>query len=502
MQPPIGYEFLRQMCAVKSFDYSPIAKVASVTKVTLAADALLVPASVAPLGRDVLAHLLFALKHEGMCLPILAQVLPLVDGTLLAAAYTQSPTSSYIRVLCYLWEYFAQQRLAAPDVAKNTATALVFDPERYITTPTTLRGRDARWHVCFNGLGSLAYCPIVRRTPAVLARIEDDTLAKTAAFTATLPKVALDRALEWAYLHETESSFAIEREAPSQQRAQAFVALLQQAHDARPLAEPDWTALQNAVISNPLLHASSYRTEQNWLRGPGRGALGVSYVPPSPDLAAELMGELQTMTRELPSRIDAIVAAAVCSFGFVFIHPFMDGNGRLSRFLFHHALCQSGRLPNGLILPVSVAMQRREADYLTCLQTFSKPARQWWQVTWIDEGQYQLTWLGHDSIYRYWDATACAEFGLAIAKEALEVELQQEADFLAHYDAVYAAVNAQFDVQSNDLATLILSALGNEGIVSKHRRKQFANRVPIGVFDLIEKVADAFCPLAYRRTPH
>ena len=38
------------------------------------------------------------------------------------------------------------------------------------------------------------------------------------------------------------------------------------------------------------------------------------------------------------------------SFGFVFIHPFMDGNGRLSRWLFHYSLCRSGRLKHGAIL--------------------------------------------------------------------------------------------------------------------------------------------------------
>lgn len=37
--------------------------------------------------------------------------------------------------------------------------------------------------------------------------------------------------------------------------------------------------------------------------------------------------------------VDPLVAAACVSFGFVLIHPFMDGNGRLSRFLFHHQLC-------------------------------------------------------------------------------------------------------------------------------------------------------------------
>jgi Fic family protein len=290
-------------------------------------------------------------------------------------------------------------------------------------------------------------------------------------------------------LHETESSFAIEREAPTQARAQAFVQLLQQAHEPQDLTEEYLVTLQNAVISNPHLHAAAYRTEQNWLRGPGRGSLGVSYVPPAPHLAKALMQPLMALANSLPRSIDPIVAASICSFGFVYLHPFMDGNGRLSRFLFHRALCQSGRLASGLILPVSVAMQRREADYLMCLQSFSKPARALWQVTWVDEGQYVLEWQGDDSIYRYWDATAAAEFGLEMAKVALKVELQQESEFLAKYDAVVAAVNAQFDVQNNDLATLVLSALANNGIVSNNRRKQFAHRVPEAVFALLETVA-------------
>jgi Fic family protein len=217
----------------------------------------------------------------------------------------------------------------------------------------------------------------------------------------------------------------------------------------------------------------------------------VSYVPPAPDLAAQLMQQLLVLARDLPRSIDPIVAASICSFGLVYIHPFMDGNGRLSRFLFHRALCQSGRLPSGLILPVSVAMQRREAEYLACLQAFSKPARAFWQVTWVDEGQYQLEWQGHDSLYRYWDATACAEFGLAVAQEALEVELQQESEFLARYDAVYATVNAQFDLLNNDLATLVLSVLGNDGVLSNNRRQQFAQRVPEAAFQLLEQVAQA-----------
>ena len=50
--------------------------------------------------------------------------------------------------------------------------------------------------------------------------------------------------LAWAYLSETEDSFAIEREKPSADKAEAFVQLLKQAHQTHyvrlPLAElPD-----------------------------------------------------------------------------------------------------------------------------------------------------------------------------------------------------------------------------------------------------------------------
>ena len=56
--------------------------------------------------------------------------------------------------------------------------------------------------------------------------------------------------------------------------------------------------------------------------------------------------------------------------------------------MFHKALCSSGKLGKGLLLPVSVAMKRHEADYSAVLQSYSRQARERVQVTWIDEGAY------------------------------------------------------------------------------------------------------------------
>ena len=55
--------------------------------------------------------------------------------------------------------------------------------------------------------------------------------------------------------------------------------------------------------------------------------------------------------------------------------------------MFHKALCSSGKLGKGLLLPVSVAMKRHEADYSAVLQPYSRQARERVQVTWIDEGE-------------------------------------------------------------------------------------------------------------------
>lgn len=479
---PVGYEFLRRTFGLSAFAPRRPALVRPVTRLEPTDEALLVPPTVAPDSVDPLLHVLFALKHEGVNLQILAEALPRIEAGAMAAAIRHAPTGAYARLACYLWEAFTGRELADLPAVGGPYVSL-FDPDRYVTGPEV---RSSRWRVAFNGLGTLAYCATVERTPAIAEGMRSDILARTKAFVDALGVGMTDRALAWAYLHETESSFEIEREAPSDEKARAFVALLHQAHEGRPLSEDYLVELQNAALTNPYNAAAAFRTEQNWLQGPGRGAAAVSYVPPPPDLARELMEELMRWANDASRALDPIIAASVISFAFVLIHPFMDGNGRLSRFLFHHALCQSGRLEKGLILPVSVAMKRNEAEYLRTLQSFSKPARERWAIRWADEGEYLLQFKGTPALYRFWDATACVEFGFRMAAQALEIELREETEYLVRFDRVARAVDERFDLRGSDLATLVNSALASGGVVSKHRRKQFGGRVPSDAFDFIE----------------
>jgi hypothetical protein len=136
-------------------------------------------------------------------------------------------------------------------------------------------------------------------------------------------------------------------------------------------------------------------------------------------------------------------------------------------------------------------MKREERLYLETLQAFSQPARELWDVRWIDHGQYAFDFTGSKAIYRFWDATASVRFTLEMAKRALEVELREETIFLEQYDKIVKAVSATYDVRGSDLANLVMMCLTNSGTVSKNRRKQYQYSVQPEVFDYIETVAQA-----------
>lgn len=481
---PVGYAMLLQEPAVKAPLRPVMAEIRAVTRKERIAQTLAVPANMAPPAGDLLGHSLFALKHEGVDLCILAQALPLIPEADIRTAYNAAPTSQYLRKACYLWEHFTGQTIAREEPTTRPAYTPLFDPEQYLTVDGP---RDQRWRVEFNGLGTLDYCATVERTPALQSLLNAGLLAQATAFTESLPKELLDRTLAWAYLHETRSSYAIENETPSGNKATRFVNLLKQAHEPRQLDEDYLVQLQNATLSNPYSQAASFRTEQNYLANGLRGALGVTYVPPEPELSRHLMEQLMALANQPPRGIDPLILASLISFGFVFIHPFMDGNGRLSRFLFHQVLCQRGVLKHGLLLPVSMVLRERESDYLNALQAFSRPAREYWHVDYIHDEDVTCTFTGHPALYRYWDATPCCEFMAQATEQAIERHLKQESLFLQRYDAIYRRIDQQFDVTNADLAKLVMFCMDQKGTLSQHRRKQYQYRVPADVFDALEQ---------------
>jgi len=105
----LGYEFLRQSLRLSAFPLKRPAREFAVTKVAPAETSLAVPSHVAPEDDDPVSHILFALKHEGTNLQVLSEALPLIDATAIRARLMDAPNSAYVRLLCYLWEAFAER---------------------------------------------------------------------------------------------------------------------------------------------------------------------------------------------------------------------------------------------------------------------------------------------------------------------------------------------------------------------------------------------------------
>ncbi|MGQ0708722.1 MAG: Fic family protein [Rhodoferax sp.] len=482
----IGYAWIQYTLDAPDFLGPQRARLAPVSRIERMEDgSLLVPHKLAP-EPSLLQHALFALKHEGVNLGLLWHTLQRVPPQDLAALVRSSPNSVYGRKLGHLWERWHQRRLPGLDgFGVAAAYAPLFDPEHYMVGEAQ---RDARWRIAFNGLGELGFCPVVRRTPAIEALLAKDILGRAKAFADSVGPTMLERALAWAYLSETEGSFAIEGEAPSQDKTALFAALLRRAHERRKVTEDMLVELQNAAISNPYDKAVQFRTEQNRLQNDVSGAAGVTYVPPAPELAVELMDGLMRLSNQRPPTQDALVHAAVVSFAFVFIHPFMDGNGRLSRFLIHHCLGQSGLLPPQFLLPISVAMKKHEAQYLNALTAFSKPARQLCQVRWAGDEHYTYEWVsGADIWFRTMDLTDAVAFTLQMAEASLDTHMRQEVEFLALFDRVKRYIDARHDLRGSDLATLIVTIHRNGGTLSNNRRKRYMDRVQGHVLDAIEE---------------
>lgn len=478
----IGYTYLLDTLKTGAFELPVIAERRPVQRIIKPqgrrpGGVLMVPGHAAP--RDnarALDHLLFAIKHEGLEMQQAILALKKIDRSELVDAIAESPNSEYVRRAGYLWELANPSKLALESKVLPTAPyQSLFDPEEHFTAKPKRGPEEAKWRIDFNGLGTRQYCPTVRRTPMLNALINGDIMGRAKAFSSTLDTAQLNRILRWAYLSETKGSDQLEREATSHDKGLRFSQLLSTAAKAKPFSEEGLAEIQSAALTNPINRAFGYRNQQNWLVNGVRGPMGVTYVPPAPILCSEIMEEIAKIGNDLKSEIDPLIAAALVSFGTVLAHPFMDGNGRVHRFLFHAQVCSRAEMSNGLILPISVAIGRHESEYLEALESFSKPARLLWDITRIDDQVQACNFLGDESVYRYWDATACVTFGVKMADAALEQDLLKEHHYLSRHDAAIKAVGQSIDMQNSDLNFLVREVLTN-GNLSNNRRKQFLTK--------------------------
>lgn len=230
-----------------------------------------------------------------------------------------------------------------------------------------------------NLLGTSEYCPVVRKTRELEDLLGQDLTTKLEELKANYPEDIFRRATNYLYTKETKSSYEIEKEQPSADRTQKFVALLQMAgseSNEQMLQESRLVTLQNAIV-DPRFASTAFRDFQNYIgQSMGNGQEIFHYICPPPSLMPSLMEGLRALTLKTAGQTPAEVRAAIIAFGFVFIHPFEDGNGRLHRFLIHDVLARDEKVPKVLIIPVSTHMLNNMREYDAILEKYSKSLMQ------------------------------------------------------------------------------------------------------------------------------
>lgn len=415
----------------------------------------------------VSGDLQFALRYEGINLEVLSLLFEQRGKQDVEPWIASSPDSAYARRAAYLYEWLTRDSLDAK-VSSKSSYVRVVDPKLQFELATGTR--NAKFRVIDNLPGNRLFCPLVRKTPYLLSAQAKNLRQLTQEILQKYDHDLIRRAAAFLYLKETQSSFEVEREKPSPSRAQRFADLLREAESNQPLSEDRFIQLQNAVVDSRFREAS-YRQQQNWVGDDLGYRKRIAFVPPGPSDAHELMQGLVEVFEKLrakPAELDAIVAASCLSFGFVYIHPFMDGNGRLHRYLIHEVLSTSGFTPKGIILPVSAVILANLTEYVTALETFSKPLT---ARTTYNPDIPQVPASGNDAVYyRYFDATAQTEFLCRALERTIEHDLEEEISFLLGFDKARRALGSELDWPTHSLDLFIRITHGNGFKLSKSKR--------------------------------
>jgi Fic/DOC family len=428
-------------------------------------------------------HFEFGLKHEQLNLEFLSRLFARLPAAEVAAWLAEEPTGGYARRAAFFYEWLTGQPLDAPDTAANVGYVDAIDSAQYLAAQRPDRVR--RWRVNNNLPGVRNFCPMV-----YLGRKDErDWLYNVADGVRQLddaygPELLL-RSAAWLTFKESRASFAIEHEGDQQDRVRRFAAAIGEfsGRMEQPLQNEGLNTLQKAVLGEHALRLGIRRSpvfvgQSTFL------AQVVHYIAPTEAFVDPMLSALAQM-EERTRGADPVVRAAAVAFAFVYLHPLVDGNGRIHRFLINHLLAADQAVPTNIVVPVSATIAgtaRGRADYDQVLEVFSRPFMQahagdyrfGTQRTCPDGVVTNFEFTATDEAQHAWrfiDLTEHARYLSGVLRQTVENEMAQEAQALGRNDAARVAIKQVLELP-NDEADLIIRSLSQSAwTVSNKLRK-------------------------------
>ena len=298
-------------------------------------------------------HFEFGLKYEDIHLEFFARLFAAIGPEPIEAWCQKAPYGQYARRTGFLYEWLTGQRLNVPDV-DNGAYCTALPAQSYLVR--SIPERVKRWRINNNLPGSADFCPLVRRTPAVQQAIEFDLKTSLKDLDQQFGADILMRTASWLTFKESRASFLIEKESDQTDRVQRFAHVIAQhcGHIANPLSSDSLCTLQAGILGEDAL-GLGLRLSPVFV---GQATLRedlVHYIAPPFAEVPNIFAGLSTF-EAVTRGAEPLARAAVIAFGFVYIHPMRDGNGRLHRFLINDSLIRDQAIPDGVILPISATI--------------------------------------------------------------------------------------------------------------------------------------------------
>ena len=442
-------------------------------------------------GNSLAGQITFALKNEGVNLGVLKALFNKVNKAEVLDIIETEPTGQYSRRIWFLYEWLMDKKLNHPDLNKGNYID-VLDEKLQYPGPSV---NSPRHRVRNNLPGVRNFCPLIRRTERLEAYVAEELDKRIEESLSPIRRDVLMRAAAFLLLKDSKATYAIEGESPPQNRMQRWGQAIGQA-GKKDISKEELLRLQNIVIENNRFVTLGWRNQGGFV-----GEHDREYGTPIPDHISakwqdiELLidGLIDTNYKLRNSDFDPVLTATIIAFGFVIIHPFVDGNGRIHRYLIHHVLAKMGFTKHNLIFPVAAAILERIHEYKEVLEEYSIPRLEF--IDWRPTPDNNVEVLNETiDLYRYFDATGMAEFLYSCVQQTIEEIIPSEVDYLHNYDLFKHRIDDYFDMPDKMIALLVRFLGQGDGKLSKRAKEKEFNMLTdeetIQIENMFEEIFD------------
>lgn len=416
------------------------------------------------LNDDNLVNLNTIFKEEIIDMNLIHKILTKIDRISLINYIKTNKADILARKLWFLYEYYINSLDEIADLSNvmNLTHESILNDELQITLNV---GEISKRHYIINNMissGKLFIC--IERTHYI--KDNENVLKQLLKSLNKNDEISPERINSHIYKKETKFSYLIENETIEDSNNVLYDKL-----NSFEFNKQELIKLQNDIVTD-FYKSKDWRNIQSYVGGTSR-VRGYSYreiydyICPKPNDVGKLMQWLFELNEKLnKSDIDLTIYASILSFLFVYIHPFNDGNGRISRFLINWLLYKQ-KLN---ILPLSAVIYNNITNYHDALNEFSVKIEPHIEYNKNRDGSIQVL---DDTIqyYQFINLTKQTEY---LFKTLIEAKYYYLCEF--KFLSIFDDMKANFPlIESNYLVCLIRN--GKIGSKKQKRAKVDLNQL-------------------------